>query len=66
MLGIKCEQCSDKFMSDHILIGDGRCVFCYYKTDKFYYNGNLLARQEAIERNRKLEDLVSKFNRRIK
>ena len=66
MLGIKCKQCSNKFTVAHILVGDGGCVFCYYGTDKFYYNGDLLSRQEAIERNRELENLISKFRRRIK
>lgn len=65
MLGIKCKQCSNKFTSAYILVGDGRCVFCYHKTDKFYYNGDLLTRQEASERNRGMENLINKFNRRI-
>ena len=51
MLGVKCKQCNNKFMSVLIIAGDGRCVFCYHKTDKFYYNGDLLSRQKVIADN---------------
>jgi len=66
MLGIKCKQCNNKFTSAYILVGEGRCVFCYYKIDKFYYNGDLLSKQEVIEKNRKLENLINKFKRIIR
>lgn len=61
MLGIKCKQCNNKFVSTYILLGEGKCVFCYHKIDKFYYNGDLLSKQEAIENNLKQESLIGKF-----
>lgn len=66
MLGIKCKQCNKKFISDFILVIEGICVYCYHNTNEFYMNGDLLTRQEAIERNRKMENLVSKFKKGIK
>ena len=57
MLGIKCSKCKDKFTSEYILLSR-ICVYCEYKINEFYYNGDLVTKQEAIKRNQMLERLI--------
>lgn len=58
MFGVKCKQCKKKFESDYILIIEGICVYCHHNINKFYVNGELMTKQEAIERNEMFEKLV--------
>lgn len=58
MFGIKCKQCNKKFTSDFILVIEGICVYCHHNINEFYMNGELVTKQEAIERNQMFENLV--------
>ena len=60
---MKCNQCNKKFASDFILIIEGICVYCYYNTNKFYMNGDLITKQEAIKRNKRFENLIKKWRK---
>jgi len=43
-----CVQCGWDISPDCFLTND-RCVFCYYKTDKWESNGHIVTRQESID-----------------
>lgn len=58
MLGIECNKCNKKFTSEYINLITGVCVYCENNTNVFYYNGDLMTKQEAIERNEMYENLV--------
>ena len=62
---MKCNKCNKKFPSEFILIIEGICVYCHHNTNEFYMNGELLTKQEAIERNKMFENLIKKW-RKIK
>jgi len=66
MFGVKCKRCKEKFKSDYILTTEKICVYCKYKTNKFYYNGDLLTKQEAIKKNQMFEKLVKEENRKYR
>lgn len=64
MFGIKCKQCKKKFTSDFILVIEEICVYCYYKVNEFYVNGELVTKWEAIERNIMFDKLVKEENKK--
>ena len=44
---MQCKKCK-KHISPDCMLTSGTCVFCYYKTDKWDSNGQLVRKKDAI------------------